>query len=48
MNQTDIGEIKRRLNPKHCSASLIRGCYVSADGHVISRFATPVGMLSQE
>ena len=38
MNQRDFSELKRRLNPQHRNATVIRGCYVGADGHVISTF----------
>ena len=46
MNQKDITEIKRRLNPKYGNPTIIQGCYLTAEGTVISRFATPIGMLS--
>lgn len=38
MNQRDISELKRRLNPEHRNPTVIRGCYVGGDGHVISTF----------
>jgi len=38
MNLRDISELKRRLNPEHRNATVIRGCYVGGDGHVISTF----------
>ncbi len=48
MNQRDISEIKRRLNPDKRYPTVIRGCYVAADGHIISTFAQPVYALPQE
>ena len=38
MNQRDISEIRRRLNPDKRNPSLVRGCYVRPDGQVISTF----------
>lgn len=48
MNQRDLSEIKRRLNPDHRDPTLLRGCYIGGDGQIISRFSKPIGMLSQE
>ena len=48
MNQRDISQIKRRLNPEQRNPTMIRGCYVSADGRVISAFAQPVFDMPQE
>lgn len=48
MNQKDISEIKRRLNPDRRFPTVLRGCYVGADGHVIADFARAVGSLPQE
>lgn len=48
MNQRDLSEIKRRLNPDRRNPTVIRGCYVGGDGHVISTFAQPVFHLPQE
>ena len=42
MNQRDLSEIKRRLNPDHRNATVIRGCYVNADGQIISDFVSPI------
>ena len=48
MNARDLSELKRRLNPDHRNPTVIRGCYISSDGQVISSFAQPVGMMPQE
>ena len=36
MNQRDLAEIKRRLNPEKRNPSLIRGCYVDHVGNLIT------------
>lgn len=49
MNQRDLAEIKRRLNPQHRNATVIRGCYVNAEGQPISTFSLPIiGMAEDE
>ena len=49
MNQRDLSEIKRRLNPDHRNATVIRGCYVGTDGQIISNFVQPIiGMPENE
>lgn len=48
MNQREIAEIKRRLNPDKRHPSIIRGCYVSAAGQMISVFEQPVYSIPQE
>ena len=48
MNQRDLSQIKRRLNPDKRNPTVIRGCYVSYDGQVISTFAQPVFHLPAE
>lgn len=48
MNTRDLSEIKRRLNPENRHPTVIRGCYISSDGQLISSFAQPVGMMPQE
>lgn len=45
MNQRDLAEIKRRLNPEKRNPSLIRGCYVDYLGNPITSFELPVAML---
>lgn len=48
MNQRDVSEIRRRLNPDRRNPTLIRGCYVGHDGQIISSFAQPVFDLAPE
>jgi len=48
MNQRDLSEIRRRLNPERRYPTVIRGCYVSWAGEVISTFAQPVHHLPAE
>ena len=48
MNPRDLAEIRRRLNPDRRYPTVIRGCYVSYDGQVISTFAQPVFHLPAE
>ena len=45
MNQRDLSEIKRRLNPDKRYPSLICGCYVDHIGNPITSFTVPVGTL---
>lgn len=48
MNQRDMAEIKRRLNPEKRNPTVIRGCYVGYDGHVISAFTQDVYSMPQD
>ncbi|MDO4483052.1 MAG: DUF4317 domain-containing protein [Clostridia bacterium] len=48
MNQRDIAEIRRRLNPDRRHPTIIRGCYVGSDGHIISTFDKNIGSMAQE
>ena len=48
MNQRDIAEIRRRLNPDKRYPTVIRGCYADHAGQVISTFAQPIYHLPQE
>lgn len=48
MNQRDISEIKRRLNPEKKNPSRILGCYVTHDGKVISTFTQSLHNMPQE
>lgn len=48
MNQRDFAEIRRRLNPEKKNPSVIRGCYVTHDGQVISTFVQPVYGMAQD
>lgn len=48
MNQKDIAEIKRRLNPNKRNPTVLRGRYVTDTGEIISSFAKRVGNLPEE
>lgn len=48
MNQRDLSELRRRLNPDKRNPTVIRGCYVTNQGEVISSFAQPVYHLPAE
>lgn len=48
MNQRDFSELRRRLNPDKKNQQVIRGCYVSHEGQVISTFAQPLYGMAQE
>ena len=48
MNQRDLAEIKRRLNPEKRNPSLICGCYVDHLGHPITSFELPVATLYEQ
>jgi len=48
MNQRDIAQLKRRLNPEKRNPTVIRGCYVDHAGQVISAFARPIYHLPAE
>ena len=45
MTPRELAEIKRRLNPDKRNPTVIRGCYVAADGHIISAFTQSVHAL---
>ena len=48
MNQRDLAEIKRRLNPEKRNPSLIRGCYVDHVGNLITTFELSVATLYEQ
>ena len=48
MNRKELAEIKRRLDKDKGNIGVIRGCYVSAKGEVISAFRRPVGPMGEE
>ena len=48
MNQQDLTEIKRRLNPDKRNPSLICGCYVDHLSNPITSFVLPVGTLYEQ
>ena len=48
MNQRDLSDLRRRLNPDKRNPTVLRGCYVDPAGQVISTFAQPIYHLPQE
>ena len=48
MNKKEIAEIKLRLNPEFHNVTCIRGCYVNAQGEVISAFTRAVEGMGEE
>lgn len=48
MNQRDLAEIKRRLNPDKRNPSVICGCYTDHTGTPITSFQLPVGALTEQ
>lgn len=48
MNQRDLAEIKRRLNPDKRNPSLICGCYADYIGNPITSFQLPVATLYEQ
>lgn len=48
MNQHDLAEIKRRLNPDKHNPSVICGCYADHAGNPITRFRLSAGMLPEQ
>ena len=48
MNQRDLTEIKRRLNPDKRNPSVICGCYVDHIGNPITSFQLPVATLYEQ
>lgn len=48
MNQRDLAEIKRRLNPDKRNPSLICGCYVDYLGNPITTFELPVATMYEQ
>jgi len=48
MNQHDLSEIRRRLNPDKRNPSVICGCYVDHIGNPITSFSVPVASLYEQ
>ena len=48
MNQRDLSEIKRRLNPDKRNPSLVCGCYVDYIGNPITSFELPVASMDEQ
>ncbi len=48
MNEKEIGEIRRRLNPDKSSITQVHGCYVSLKGEITSTFGQSLSSTPQE
>ncbi|WP_322174597.1 DUF4317 domain-containing protein [Acutalibacter caecimuris] len=48
MNEKEIAEIRRRFQPEKSNITAINGCYVNAQGEIISRFAQSLAAAPQE
>ena len=48
MNQRDMAEIKRRLNPEKRNPTIIHGCYATHDGRIITTFVKDVYSMPQD
>ena len=48
MNQKEVREIKKRLNPEKDSISRIYGCYVNAAREIVTTLDMSVGLMEQE
>ena len=48
MNEKEIAEIRRRLNPDKSNITHIRGCYINEKREIVSEFNQSLGLMSQE
>jgi len=48
MIEKEIAELRRRLRPDKSGVSHVRGCYVNANGEIISQFDQSLGIMSQD
>ena len=48
MNNKDISVIRKHLNPEKNNITIIRGCYVSSQGEIISTFSRSLHGMGQE
>lgn len=48
MNQKELREIRRRIQPERNSITHIYGCYVNGAGEIITRLEESLGLLSRE
>lgn len=48
MNEKEVAEIRRRFRPEKSSVNHVRGCYVSPQGEVVSRFDQSLALMPQE
>ena len=48
MIEKEIAELRRRFRPDRSGVSHVRGCYVNANGEIISQFDQSLGIMSQD
>ena len=48
MNEKEVAEIRRRFKPEKSTVTHVRGCYVSAQGEVVSHFDQSLALMPQE
>ena len=48
MNEKEVAELRRRFQPEKSSVTHVRGCYVSPQGEVVSRFDQSLALMPQE
>ena len=48
MNEKEVAEIRRRFKPEKSAVTHVRGCYVSAQGEVVSHFDQSLALMPQE
>ena len=48
MNEKELRELKRTLDPEKTAVNAIYGCYVNGEGKIISRFKKSYGMMERE
>ena len=48
MNEKEVAELRRRFQPEKSSVNHVRGCYVSPQGEVVSRFDQSLALMPQE
>ena len=48
MNEKEVAEIRRRFQPEKSAINSVTGCYVNAQGEVVSRFSQSLASAPQE
>lgn len=48
MNEKEVAEIRRRFRPEKNNITHVRGCYVNAEGEIISQFSQSLAVTPQE
>ena len=48
MIEKEIAELRRRFRPDRSGVSHVRGCYVNANGEIISQFDQSLGVMTQD